>query len=239
MSQLDLKGRIVWVTGSGRGIGRAIALSLAAHGAHLVLSARTISDIEAVAQEITNQGGQAVAMPCDVRHPDQVKRVVVAVERTHGPIEVLVNNAGVAIFGKIVDTSESDWDLMMETNVKGAFLCSQAVLPGMIERKSGHIINMVSVAGRTPYYNNAGYCASKYGLLGFTDVLRMEARKHGIRVTSLMPGATDTLIWGDADVDNTRMMPADEIAQAVTAILLTGESAMMEEVVIRPLGGDL
>lgn len=239
MSQLDLKGRIVWVTGSGRGIGRAIALSLASHGAHLVLSARTISDIEAVAQEITNQGGQAVAMPCDVRHADQVKRVVVAVERTHGPIEVLINNAGVAIFGKIVEASASDWDLMMETNVKGAFLCSQAVLPGMIERKSGHIINMVSVAGRTPYYSNAGYCASKYGLLGFTDVLRMEAREHGIRVTALMPGATDTLIWGDASVDNARMMPADEIAKAVTAILLTGESAMMEEVVIRPLGGDL
>jgi 3-oxoacyl-[acyl-carrier protein] reductase len=239
MSQLDLKGKIVWITGSGRGIGRSIALSLAAHGAHVVLSARTISDIEAVALEITSQGGQAVAMPCDVRHADQIKRVVVAVERTHGPIEVLINNAGVAVFNKIIDTSESDWDTMMETNVKGAFLCSQSVLPGMIERKSGHIINMVSVAGRTPYFNNAAYCASKYGLLGFTDVLRMEARKHGIRVTSLMPGATDTLIWGEAEVDSARMMPADEIANAITAILLTGEKAMMEEVVIRPMGGDL
>ncbi|HNW59030.1 MAG TPA: SDR family oxidoreductase [bacterium] len=239
MSQLELKDKIVWITGAGRGIGRSVALSLAAHGAHIILSARTISDIEAVAQEITNQGGQAVAMPCDVRHADQVRRVVVAVERTHGPLEVLINNAGVAVFNKIVDTSESDWDTMMETNVKGAFLCAQAVLPGMIERKSGHIINMVSVAGRTPYYNNAAYCASKYGLLGFTDVLRMEARQHGIRVTALMPGATDTLIWGEAAVDNTRMMPAEEIAQAVTAILLTGESAMMEEVVIRPMRGDL
>ncbi len=239
MSQLELNGKIVWITGSGRGIGRSIALSLAAHGAHVVLSARTISDIEAVAQEITNLGGQALAMPCDVRHADQIRRVVVAVERTHGPIQVLINNAGVAVFNKIVDTSESDWDTMMETNVKGAFLCSQAVLPGMIERKSGHIINMVSVAGRTPYYSNAAYCASKYGLLGFTDVLRMEARKHGICVTALMPGATDTLIWGESGVDNTRMMLADEIAKAVTAVLLTGESAMMEEVVIRPLGGDL
>ncbi len=239
MSQLDLKGRIAWVTGSGRGIGRTIALSLAAHGAHVVLSARTIADIEAVAQEISDQGGQAVAMPCDVRHADQVKRLVVAVERTHGPVDVLINNAGVAVFDKIIETSETDWDTMMETNIKGAFLCSQAVLPGMIERKSGHIINLVSVAGKTPFYNCAGYCASKYGLLGFTDVLRMEARKHGIRVTALVPGATDTLIWGEATVDSSRMMPTDEIAKAVMAVLQTGESAMVEEMVIRPMGGDL
>jgi short-subunit dehydrogenase len=239
MSQLDLKGQIAWVTGSGRGIGRSIALTLAAHGAHVVLSARTIADIEAVAQEITDQGGQAVAMPCDVRHADQVKRLVVAVERTHGPIEVLINNAGVAVFSKIVETSPSDWDTMMETNIKGAFLCAQAVLTGMIERKSGHIINMVSVAGKTPYYNCAGYCASKYGLLGFTDVLRMEARKHGIRVTALMPGATDTLIWGESGADSSKMMPSDEIANAVIAVLQAGESAMVEEFVIRPVGGDL
>lgn len=239
MSQMDLSGRIAWITGAGRGIGRAIALTLAERGVFVVLSARTIANIEAVAKEITDQGGQAVTMPCDVRHGDQVKRLVGAVERTHGPIEVLVNNAGVMVKDSIIETSEGDWDSMMETNVKGAFLCSQAVLPGMIERRSGHIINMVSVAGQVPFENNAGYCASKYGLLGFTNVLRMETRKFGIRVTALMPGATDTMMWDESGMDSGRMIATAEIAKVVALILESDASAMVEEVTIRPLGGDL
>jgi 3-oxoacyl-[acyl-carrier protein] reductase len=239
MAQLDMKGKIAWVTGSGRGIGRAIAIALANHGAQVVLSARTVSEIEAVASEITELGGQALAMPCDVRHADQVRRLVVAVQRTYGEIDVLVNNAGVAVFDKIADTSEGDWDAMMDTNLKGAFLCTQTVLPSMVERQTGHIINIVSVAGKTPYYKCGGYCASKFGLLGFTEVLRMETRKYGVRVSSLMPGATDTFIWGDAEVDHSRMMPAEQIAESVLTILHAGESATVEELVIRPKGGDV
>ncbi len=239
MTLLDLNGKVAWVTGSGRGIGRAIARILAQHGARVVLSARTVAEIEAVAAEINEAGKQAMAMPCDVRQADQVNRLVVGVQRTYGEIDILINNAGVAVFDKVTDISEGDWDAMSATNLKGAFLCTQAVLPGMIERKYGHIINVVSVAGKKPYYKCAGYCASKYGLLGFTEVLRMETREHGIRVTALMPGATDTQLWGERDVDHGKMIQPEEIAESVIAILQAGEGATVEDLVIRPKGGDL
>ncbi len=239
MAPLDLNGKIAWVTGSGRGIGRAMARILAQHGARVVLSARTVAEIEAVATEINEHGKQAMAMPCDVRQADQVNRLVVAVQRTYGEIDILINNAGVAVFDKVTDISAVDWDAMMDTNLKGAFLCAQAVLPSMIERKSGHIINVVSVAGKTPYLKCAAYCASKYGLLGFTEVLRMETREHGIRVTALMPGATDTLLWADAQVDHDKMIKPEEIAESVITILQTNAGATVEDLVIRPKGGDV
>ena len=128
---------------------------------------------------------------------------------------------------------------MMDVNLKSAFLCSQAVLPDMIARQSGHIINVVSVAGKQPYYNSGGDCASKYGMLGFTDVLRLENRKHGVKVTAVLPGATSTAIWGDADVDHSVMMRADDVAKVIVLACETKEAALIEEIVVRPQGGDL
>ena len=127
----------------------------------------------------------------------------------------------------------------MDVNRKGAYLCSHAVLPDMIEKKAGHIINVVSVAGKQPYYSCGGYCASKYGLLGFTDVLRLEMRKHGIKVTAFLPGATDTAIWGDADVDRSKMMTPEQVAEGIVSICYSNPNVLNEEIVMRPIGGDL
>jgi len=231
--------KVVWITGSGRGIGRATALALAEKGARIVLSARTKAEIEAVNAEIASLGGTSVAIPCDGANKKAVGDLVARIKASWGAIDILINNAGIAVFRKIVDTSEEDWDAMMNANLKSAFLCSQAVLPGMMERKAGHIINVVSVSGKQPYYNCGGYCASKYGLLGLTDVLRLEGRKHGIRVTAFLPGATDTNIWGHANVDRSKMMKPEQVARALAAICESDSGASLEEVMLRPIGGDL
>jgi len=235
----NLQDKIVWITGSGRGIGRAAAMALAREGAKVVVSARTGEEIKTVVREIESIGGQAVAFVCDVTKNEQISNLAEKVKAKWGPIDILINNAGIGIFKKISETTEADWEKMMNINLKGAFLCSRAVLPDMAERKSGHIINVVSVAGKQPYFNCGGYCASKYGLLGFTDVLRLETRKLGIKVTAFLPGATDTAIWGDADVDHTKMMTPDQVAEGIISICCDNPNVMKEEVVIRPIGGDL
>lgn len=234
-----LSEKIAWVTGSGRGLGRAIAIALAKEEARVVVSARTTTEIEEVARQINANGGRAMAIRCDVQNQHEIAQLVNQVEKSWGAVDILINNAGIAFFKKILDTDPAEWDQTMNINLRGVFLCCQAVLPAMISRKSGQIINVVSVAGRQPYYNCGAYCASKYGLMGFTDVLRMETRKYGIRVTALLPGATDTAIWGKANVDRNRMMQTDQVAEAVVALCKSDPSVTIEELVVRPILGDL
>ncbi len=239
MEQKKLRDKVIWITGSGRGIGKASAISLATEGARVVVSARTKKEIDAVAAEIHSQNGNALAIPCDVSDKDQIAGLVNQVKKKWSPVDILINNAGIGIFKKLLNTTEQDWDSMMDINLKSAFLCSQAVLQDMIDKHSGHIINVVSVAGKQPYYNCGGYCASKYGLLGFTDVLRMETRKHGIKVTAFLPGATDTVIWGNANVNRTKMMTPAQVAECLVTICAGDSRSMTEEVVLRPAEGDL
>jgi len=239
MEQKKLTEKVIWITGSGRGIGKATAISLATHGARVVVSARTKKEIEAVVSKIKSHHGNALAIECDVSDKSQIIYLVKQVKEKWGPIDILINNAGIGIFKKIITTEENEWDAMMDINLKSAFLCTQAVLQDMINKGSGHIINVVSVAGKQPYYNCGGYCASKYGLLGFTDVLRMETRKHGIKVTAFLPGATDTAIWGNANVERAKMMTPIQVAECVVSICAGDAKSMTEEVVLRPAEGDL
>jgi len=237
--EIKLRDKVIWITGSGRGIGKACAMSLAAEGARVVVSSRTQKEIDAVAEEINANNGKTLAIPCDVSDKDQIADLVSQVKDKWGNVDILINNAGIGIFKKLLDTTEQDWDSMMDINLKSAFLCSRAVLQDMMDKGSGHIINVVSVAGKQPYFNCGGYCASKYGLLGFTDVLRMEARKHGIKVTAFLPGATDTVIWGNANVDRAKMMTPDQVAKCLVSICAGDPRSMTEEVVLRPAEGDL
>jgi 3-oxoacyl-[acyl-carrier protein] reductase len=239
MAENPLMGRVVWVTGAGRGIGRALSMALAGRGARVVLSARTGTEIEETAQAISRSKGEALALPCDVQETAAISAAHTAIQKKWGPVDVLINNAGTAVFTKIIQTRLQDWDAMMATNLRGAFLCCQAVLPEMINRRTGHIINVVSVAGRQPYYNCGAYCASKYGLMGLTEVLRMETRKHNIKVTALLPGATDTGIWSGSGADRNLMLQPEEVAESVVALLCSSSTAMIEEIVLRPPKGDL
>jgi NAD(P)-dependent dehydrogenase (short-subunit alcohol dehydrogenase family) len=157
-----------------------------------------------------------------------------------GAIYILVNNAGVFRIAPVADTDEAMWDAMLDTNLKGTFLVTRAALPHLVARR-GHIVNLVSTAGKHVFRNNAAYCASKWGLLGFTNVLREEMRPHGVRVTALLPGAIDTPIWDgvEGQWDRSRMMRAETVARLVVEICSRPPEASTDEVELNPTAGRL
>jgi len=235
-----LRGRIALVTGAGRGIGRAVAGALAGAGAHVVLAARSRGDIESVAADLTSARHEALAIACDVRDPAQVRELVDAAVGRFGGLDILVNNAGIFRIASVEETDDATWDAIVDTNLKGSFLVTRAALPHLVARR-GHVINMVSLAGRSVFRGNGAYCASKWGLLGFTNVLREEMRSHGVRVTSLLPGAVDTPIWDAAGGtwDRSRMMQPETVARLVVEICTQPPEASTDEVVVAPTGGKL
>jgi len=162
-------------------------------------------------------------------------------ERLGGEPDLVVHCAGWGVFRKIVDTTEEEWDRTISTNVKGLFLVTREVLPAMLGRGSGHFVNVLSVTAKVAFPKNSAYCASKYGALGFTEALRAETRRHGIRVTAVFPGATDTPFWDrlEGEWDRTKMMPAAAVARAIREAAEAGPNAMVEEIHIGPQQGNL
>ena len=239
MAESDLSEKIVWVTGGSRGIGLAVAIAFAQRGARVAISSRKQKELEEATANVWDLRERLFPIKADVTLRSDVDDALILVKKRWGPVDILVNNAGVTIFKKVEEHTEKDWDALMNNNLKSAFLCCQAVLPDMKERKSGHIINVLSVSARQPYPNCSGYCASKYGLLGFTDVLRLEMRRHGIKVTAFFPGATDTAVWAGTKADRSRMMKTKDVAEALVAVVNSDAGSMIEEVVLRPIGGDL
>jgi NAD(P)-dependent dehydrogenase (short-subunit alcohol dehydrogenase family) len=190
---VDLTGQVAVVTGGGRGLGRVIAERLAASGAAVAVVGRSAQPLEATAQAIQQSGGRALALVADVADRQAVEHMVQTVEQRLGPIDVLVNNA--AIMGKIGPLWESDpdaWWEVMDINVRGAFLCSWAVLPGMVRRKRGRVVNVASDAGlfAMPYATH--YCVSKAAMIRLTDCLAQEVREHGVAVFVIHPGLVRT-----------------------------------------------
>jgi NAD(P)-dependent dehydrogenase (short-subunit alcohol dehydrogenase family) len=196
---VKLLDRIALVTGGGRGIGRAIALAFAREGAHVAVTARTSTEIAAVAGEIRSLGRKALAVPCDVAERAQVDRAARQVADGLGPIQVLVNNAGMAVSAKLLDTDDALWERHLRVNLTGAFLMTRAVLPGMLAARWGRIINVASSAGRQGYAYVTAYTASKHGLLGLTRALAQEVVAAGVTVNAICPGYVATeLTWASA-----------------------------------------
>jgi NAD(P)-dependent dehydrogenase (short-subunit alcohol dehydrogenase family) len=219
-----LEGQAAIVTGAGRGIGRAIALSLAAEGAKVALIARTKSELEAVAREIAAAGGQAAVLPADVSAADEVARALRSAEKLHGSTDLLVNNAGVVARVPLKDLDEVTWDRVLDVNLKGAYLCSRAATAGMIQRGKGRVVNIASISATVGTARHTAYCASKWGLVGFTKALAEELRDAGVLVCAVLPGSVDTgMLAGSGFAPD---MKPEEVARVVRFLCCEAPFAM-------------
>lgn len=238
---MKLAGQVAVVTGAGRGIGRAIAGALGREGAAVVLAARSGPDLHGVVREIEQAGGRALAVPTDVRQEGSVEALARRALAEWRQVDILVNAAGVATFAPVTDSKLDDWDQMLAVNLRGAVLCCRAVLPAMIGRRRGSIINVGSVVTSRSLLGSAAYTASKYGLLGFSRVLAEEMRPHGVRVGVISAGATDTPLWDamPGAPARERMLRADQVAEAALLMAGLGANATLEEVTLLPAGGIL
>ncbi|MGO9465186.1 MAG: SDR family NAD(P)-dependent oxidoreductase [Isosphaeraceae bacterium] len=189
----DLAGQVAVVTGGGRGIGKAIAMGLAKAGCSVAVIARSPDQLAGTANEITQAGGRAIAITADVSDPLAVERMVLEVETSLGPVDLLVNNAGAAgPIGPTWETDPNDWWRCLEVNLRGPMLCSRAVLPGMIERGGARIVNVASGAGTFAIPHLGAYITSKTALIRFTEILALEAGQHGVKVFAIEPGTVRT-----------------------------------------------
>ena len=188
----DLTGKTGLVTGASQGLGRQFALTLVRHGARVALAARQAGKLDELQQEIEAAEGTAHAVSMDVRDVKSITEAVAAAESALGPIDILVNNAGLAINKLFLDVTEADYDTILDTNLKGCFFCAQVVAKGMVERRSGSIINISSVLGSRPIGTLTTYCASKAGLNQLTAALGLELARSGVRVNAIAPGYIET-----------------------------------------------
>lgn len=220
---MELKNRSAIITGAGKGIGKATALALAAEGVNLGLIARTSSDLEALQASLTNTYGVKVFVAtADVASKEAVDQAVLALQNSLGSIDILINNAGIASFGTVLDMEPSEWERIIQTNLMGTYYVSRAVLPAMLEQSSGSIINIASTAGERGFATGSAYCASKFAVLGLTEALMQEVRKSNIRVTALTPSTVNTELATNAGLkigDEDRMMQAEDVAELVLAAL--------------------
>lgn len=217
---MKLKDKTAVITGAGRGIGRATAHALAREGCNIVLAAPEMEQIEAVAAEIRAMGREALAVQTDIQHKSQVMALAHAAFDRFSAVDILVNNAGVAIHNAIPNIKEEDWDWMMAINLKGTFLCTQAFFQHMCERKSGHIINIVSRAGKMGSAKFGAYAASKFGMLGFTQTTDSEGIEFGVKATALCPGAVDTQQRAENHVDDhSKLLLPEDVADYVAFIV--------------------
>ncbi len=208
----------VLVTGAGRGIGRAIALRFAREGAEVVLTARTLPQIEAVAAEIAAAGGRALAVPMDVTDLASVEEAMHrALAFTSGTLDVLVNNAGAFTIVPFAEMSPATWYRLVAVNLNGPFHVTLLALKGLERSARGHVINVSSLAGKMPFPGSLAYCTTKYGLRGFSDALRLELASKGIRVSTIYPGATDTSIFDGVPGpwDRASMNRPEDVAEVV------------------------
>ncbi len=226
---MSLKGQIAFITGASRGIGRALAWRLAQAECDTVLVARSPEDLSSLANEIKMIGREAMPIVADLRDEKQIRAAVKKTLDYFGRVDILVNNAGLWRYALVQDLALSDWDEMFEVNLRGAFVCTQALLPSMLERGRGHIVNIASISGLIGETEGAGYCATKWGLRGFSQSLYKEVGPRGIRVTCIDPGG----------VNNERGMSAEEraliqnedIAEVVyTALALPARTTLYEAV---------
>jgi 3-oxoacyl-[acyl-carrier protein] reductase len=225
------------VTGATEGIGRATAFALGRAGFAVGVCARTASKVAALLADLRQAGIEAAGRPTDVGNPDEVDRMVAEVEGQLGPVDVLVNNAGVLIGKKLEDLTLEDWDVTMATNVRSLFLVIRRVLPGMRERRYGTIVNVASVSGKSGFVGGTAYAASKHAVMGFSRSLMLETRRDGVRVVAICPGSVATAMLQDQPLlrsDPARILQPEDVAESILLAVRLPARALVNELEIRP-----
>jgi NADP-dependent 3-hydroxy acid dehydrogenase YdfG len=229
------------ITGVSSGIGRALALEFARRGDRIVGIARDRRLLTLLEREIRSEGGEGIMIPCDVRNERQVSAAVRKGTASFGPCDFLVNNAGVTSFKSFLATPVRTFDEILDTNLKGAMIATRTVLPSMVRRKKGTIINIVSYAAKTVYTGASAYSAAKAGLAKMMDVIREEVRSSGVKVINVYPGAILTPMWAPKQRTRFRdeMIAPGAFAAMLYELSVQPASMTVEEVVVRPPIGDL
>jgi 3-oxoacyl-[acyl-carrier protein] reductase len=225
------------ITGATEGIGRATAFALGQAGYRVGICARTEPKVRQLVKELQGAGIEAAGSPADVGNADQTARMVEAITKSLGPVDVLINNAGVLIARPFEELTLEEWDTTMSTNVRSLFLVTRAVLPGMRARHRGAVVNVASLAGRSGFAGGTAYTASKHAVLGFSRSLMLETRKDGIRVIAICPGSVDTSMQRDQPMlkaEPSRILKPEDVAATILHALTLPERAMVSELDIRP-----
>jgi len=222
------------VTGGSRGIGLAIARRLGRLGARVAVCARSADSAEQAARALREQGMEALGAAADVCSADALCSFVERVRQAFGSPSILINNAGVGVFRPVLDLEEADWDRVLDTNLKGAWLASRAVAPLMIAAGRGHIIHIASLAGKNTFTGGAAYCASKWGLRGLAGCMAEEWRDRGVRVSTIFPGTVHTQFSPHVGKDPGRMLQPDDVAHVVEMLLRQSPQSFVSEVDLRP-----
>jgi NAD(P)-dependent dehydrogenase (short-subunit alcohol dehydrogenase family) len=230
-----LAGAVALVTGGSRGIGRAIALHLADLEAAVAICGRDAQALAAAAHALKESGSAVYSQIADVTRSSDVMELVDKTQQALGPITILVNNAGIGLFGPAHERTEAEWDRVVDANLKSVFLVSRAVVPTMIRQRKGDIINISSLAGRNAFAGGGIYCASKWGLQGLSACMAEDLREHGIRVSVVCPGSVATEFSSRGPKDPSRALSPEDVAHAVAMILTQGPQSFISEVQLRPL----
>ena len=231
----SLSQQVALVTGAGRGIGAAVATKLASLGATALLFGRNRSPLQATADAIARLGGKSEILPCDVTDLHATEAAAVQIEKTYGRLDILVNNAGIGGFNSPLHELPPDsWDQILNTNLRGVYYMIRAFTPMMIRARSGHIVNISSLAGKNALPNGAAYAASKWGLNGLTYSLAEELRGYNIRASVVCPGSVNTDLSPHAGKDHSKMLRPEDIAHVVAMLVTQAPQSFVSEVLLRP-----
>jgi 3-oxoacyl-[acyl-carrier protein] reductase len=230
-----LSREVALVTGASRGIGRAIAHRLASMGASVGICGRDRNALTQTTSSLEELGVRVFSRVADVTSSSEITELVVQTEAALGPITILVNNAGIGLFGPVHEKTEADWDRVLDTNLKSVFLVSRAVIPSMIRQGKGDIINISSLAGKNTFAGGGIYCASKWGVMGLSGSMAEDLRADGIRVSVICPGSVATQFSGRGPQDPAKTLIAEDVAHAVETIVTQRPGSFLSEVHLRPL----
>jgi short-subunit dehydrogenase len=233
--------KLIVVTGGSKGIGKAIIEKFMENDFDAITCGRNPADLVQLERELKARfaNSQIHTFVADLAVKDDVTKFCRFIVERAGPVDVLVNNAGYFVPGEIASEADGTLEQMISANLYSAYHMTRGIVPGMKDRRSGHVFNMCSVASFMAYPNGGSYSISKFALLGFSKTLRVELRQHAIRVTSVMPGATKTRSWEDSGLPDERLMDVSDIAETIYAAWSLSSRSVVEEIIIRPMLGDI